>query len=88
MAVYSIEFAHSAYRSFAKLDPLTRQRIAARIDELTVDPRPLNSKRLVNSEELYRIRIGSYRVIYAVEDAVLVVLVVKIGHRRDVYRQL
>jgi mRNA interferase RelE/StbE len=87
-ATYRIEFGSAAQRSFAKLDPHIRERIAPHIDALATDPRPAKAKRLVASEELYRIRVGAYRIVYTVEDDVLVVLVIKIGHRRDVYREL
>ena len=86
MATYRIEFARSAARAFGKLDPQTRRRLEPHVSALAHDPRPEGSKRLVTDDELYRIRVGAYRVVYAIEDAVLVVLVVKLGHRRDVYR--
>lgn len=86
MAAYRIDFAPSAYRAFAKLDPSIRRRLSPAIDVLAEEPRPPGAKRLVADEPLYRIRIGAYRVVYAIEDDALVVLVVKLGHRRDVYR--
>lgn len=86
--MYRIEFAPSAYRQFAKLSPEARRRIAPHIDALAIDPRPSGAVRLTAPEELLRIRVGVYRIVYAVEDERLVVLVLKIGHRRDVYRGL
>jgi len=86
MPAYRIEFAPSAHRQFAKLDPMARARIAPAIDALAEDPRPATAKRLVGEDELWRIRVGAYRVVYAIEDGRLTVLVVKVGHRRDVYR--
>ena len=62
------------------------RRVDARILALAEDPRPPGAKRLAGSEGLHRIRVGDYRVVYAIEDDVLLVLVVRIGHRRDVYR--
>jgi mRNA interferase RelE/StbE len=88
MPTYRIEFGSLASRSFAKLDAPTRRRIAARVDQLADDPRPAGAKRLVAPEELYRIRVGAHRIVYTIEENVLIVLVVKIGHRRDVYRGL
>ena len=88
MATYRIEFARSTARTFGKLDPQTRRRLEPHISALAENPRPEGSKRLVIDDELYRIRVGAYRVVYAIEDEVLVVLVVKLGHRRDVYRDL
>ena len=88
MATYRIEFTQSAARAFGKLDPQTRRRLEPHISALADDPRPKGSKRLVTGDELYRIRVGAYRVAYNIEDELLVVLVIKLGHRRDVYRDL
>ncbi|MDZ4064317.1 MAG: type II toxin-antitoxin system RelE/ParE family toxin [Coriobacteriia bacterium] len=88
MPGFHIEFAPAAYRQFAKLPADAQKRIAPKIDSLTTDPRPPGVKRLLAKDELYRIRVGAYRIVYAIEDARLVVLIVKIGHRRDVYREL
>ena len=76
----------SAYRSFSKLDARVRVRIGAAIDSLAENPRPAGVKRLAGSQDFYRIRVGQYRVVYSIEDDRLVVRVVKLGHRRDVYR--
>lgn len=62
-----------------------RQRIVERISALADDPRPHGSQKL-SGKDRYRLRQGSYRIIYAIEDDALVVYVVKIGHRKDVYR--
>ncbi|MDP2183487.1 MAG: type II toxin-antitoxin system RelE/ParE family toxin [Actinomycetota bacterium] len=88
MATYRIEFAASAHRQFAKLAPDAKRRLAPEIDMLATEPRPHGAKRLATEDELYRIRVGVYRIVYAVENDLLVILVVKIGHRRDVYRGL
>jgi mRNA interferase RelE/StbE len=56
-----------------------------RVEALEADPRPSGCKKLTNSE-LWRIRVGDYRVVYSIEDAKLVVLVVRVGHRREIYR--
>ena len=61
-------------------------RLRTRIDSLADNPRPPDTKKLSGAEELYRIRVGDYRVLYAIQDKVLLVLVVKVGHRREVYR--
>lgn len=64
-----------------------RQRIVKRIQGLESDPRPTGSQKL-SGREKYRIRQGAYRIVYSVEKEELVVYVVKIGHRKDVYRAL
>jgi mRNA interferase RelE/StbE len=63
-------------------------RVNAAILALSEDPYPPGSKKLQGEEDLYRVRVGDYRVLYRVEDERLVVLVVNIGHRRDIYRSL
>lgn len=63
-----------------------RQRVTAAIAALTDDPRPRGSEKLSGAKDRHRIRIGDYRVVYGIEDDVLTVWVVKVGHRREVYR--
>ena len=84
---YAIEIARPAQRQLRKLDRAARARVAARIDQLAEEPRPAGVKRLHGtSTVLYSIREGDHRIVYQVEDDRLVVLVVKIGHRSEVYR--
>ncbi len=63
-----------------------QRRIAAAIDRLAVDPRPSGVRKLTGADNLWRIRVGDYRIVYEIEDDRLVVLIVRIGHRRDIYR--
>ena len=63
-----------------------RQRMVRRIQALADEPRPPGCEKLSGSDDRYRVRQGSYRVVYEVDDSTLTVTVVKIGHRRDVYR--
>jgi mRNA interferase RelE/StbE len=86
MPKYRIEFAASAYRAFGKLDPQVRKRLEPHISALASEPRPLGVKMLAGIDALFRIRVGAYRIVYQIQDDVLVVLVLKLGHRRDVYR--
>ncbi|MCK5417673.1 MAG: type II toxin-antitoxin system RelE/ParE family toxin [Desulfobacterales bacterium] len=85
MAEYKIFFKHSAIKD---LDPIPKkdlQRIIGRIQLLKKDPRPSGCEKLSNQER-YRIRQGNYRIVYSIQDDQFTVWVVKIGHRRDVYR--
>ncbi|NJN61609.1 MAG: type II toxin-antitoxin system RelE/ParE family toxin [Coleofasciculaceae cyanobacterium RL_1_1] len=84
---YRIEFAKRAAKQFSALPKPERQRIATKIDALSADPRPLGVKQLTASDGLYRLRIGTYRVIYTIQAEQLLILVLKIGHRREVYRK-
>lgn len=68
------------------LDDRTRRRIFRAIMALEVNPRPSGAKKLRGESDLWRVRVGNYRILYSVEEARLVVLVVKVGHRREVYR--
>ena len=85
--MYSIEIKQSAAREIEALPARERRQIVERIGLLTDEPRPRGCEKLAGGER-YRVRQGDYRIVYSVEDASLVVWVVKVGHRRDVYRGL
>ena len=85
MERYRIEFARSVRRDLRKINKRDVLRILKAIEKLEVDPRPPNCKKLTRSE-LYRIRVGRYRVVYEVFDETVVVMISKIGDRKDVYR--
>ena len=86
MAGYSVELRRSAAKEIDKIkDKKGRQRIVDRIAALADDPRPPGCQKLAGQES-YRIRQGVYRIVYTIEDDHLVVTVVKVAHRRDVYR--
>ena len=84
---YKILFVSRAERSFKRLSADVQDRIISEISSLSENPRPVGAVKLTGSDNLYRVRVGDYRVIYAVEDDFLVVLVVELGHRRDIYRK-
>ncbi len=88
MAEYRIEFSRRADRQLRSLRRPLQTRVAAAIETLASNPRGAGAKPLAGLQDLWRIRVGAYRIVYAIEDDVLVVLVVKIGHRREVYRDL
>lgn len=83
--MYSVELLPSAARALARLDRAVQRRIARRIDRLAADPRA-GAVKLRGADEVWRVRVGDYRVLYALEEQRLIVLVIKIGHRRDIYR--
>ena len=87
MEKYRVLIKPSAAKEIEAVDQKKdRQRIVTRIRSLADDPRPPGCEKLAGEADRYRIRVGRYRVIYAVGDAQLVVFVVRIGHRKDVYR--
>ncbi len=86
MSAYRIELRPAAVRALRKLDPQVRRRVQGAIALLAQDPRPPSARALQGRPGL-RVRVGDYRIIYTVEDDVLLVVVVRLGHRRDVYDQ-
>ena len=86
MASCRIEFTRSAERDLRRLDRSMLARVMAAIDALADEPRPSGVKKLVGSEHTYRIRVGDYRVVYSIEDRLLLLLVQRVRHRGDVYR--
>jgi mRNA interferase RelE/StbE len=85
---YKIELKPSAIRSLSKIPRDDQRAIRARIDALANDPLPPNVKKLKGEENLYRIRAGDYRIIYQVHKKILLVLVLAVGQRKEVYREL
>ena len=86
MEKYRVSIKRSAVKEIEAIpQKKERQRIIQRIGQLAKDPRPTGSKKL-SGHDRYRIRQGSYRIVYSIEGNELVVVVVKVGHRKDVYR--
>ncbi len=85
MADYAIVFARSARKELEALDAKHLERIFRRIEALAEEPRPSGCKKLAGSKLLWRIRVGDYRVIYAIYDDTHLVDVVAVRHRKDVY---
>ncbi len=85
MGKYRIEIKRSAGKEIRKIkSKKDRQRIIDRISALAEDPRPIGCQKL-SGQDAYRVRQGVYRIVYTIRDDVLLVTIVKIGHRRDVY---
>ena len=85
MAVYSIFFKDSVRKDLDSIAINDLKRIIERIGNLAEDPRPVGCEKL-SGQEKYRVRQGNYRIIYSIQDTELTVWVVKVGHRREVYR--
>jgi mRNA interferase RelE/StbE len=84
---YEVRLAPAAVRQLRKLDPPGRRRVQAAIDLLAEDPRPPGARQLVGGAGEWRVRTGDFRIIYDIQNEELLVLVVKVGHRRDVYER-
>ena len=83
----SIALRPQARRFLRKLrDPALYARLRAAIEDLVSDPRPTGCVKLAGEEALYRVRVGDYRILYQVRDRALLVVVIEIGHRREIYR--
>ena len=84
--MYNIEIAPAAERAIKKLSAEVKKRIIKALLKLGVEARPPGVKKLSGEEDLYRVRVGDYRVVYQIRDNELVVLVLRVAHRKEVYR--
>ena len=84
---YQVRLAPAAVRQLRTLDPPGRRRVQAAIDLLAENPRPPGARQLVGGAGEWRVRTGDFRIIYDIRDEELLVLVVKVGHRRDLYER-
>jgi len=87
MGSYKIFFRRSVIKDLEKIPKKDLQRIMKRIGKLALEPRPPGCEK-ISGQDRYRIRQGNYRIVYSIQENELTVWIVKIGHRRDVYRQL
>ena len=85
MAVYKIFFKKSVWKDFESILKKELKRIVEKIGSLSDDPRPLGSKKLTGQDR-YRLRQGNYRILYSIQDDELTVWIVKVAHRKKVYR--
>jgi mRNA interferase RelE/StbE len=85
--IYTVEVLRQAERFLRSIkDARLYRRLRETIDSLADDPHPPGSKKLIGRPDLYRVRTGDYRIIYQVDSGKLTVLVIEIGHRREIYR--
>lgn len=82
-----VALAPAAARQLRKLDPQSRRRIQAAIELLAIEPRPPAATRLVGGAGEWRVRTGDYRIVYEIDDERLLVLVLSVGHRREIYQR-
>jgi mRNA interferase RelE/StbE len=83
---YEVQILPKAARQIKALSLEIRQDITLTIQSLANEPRPIGVKKLSGEKDIYRVRVGNYRVLYQIIDKVLVVVFVSVGHRREVYR--
>ncbi|MEH2289417.1 type II toxin-antitoxin system RelE family toxin [Nostoc sp.] len=83
---YEVKFSRDAKKQFRKLPIDVQQRIQTKINDLAIEPRPNGVKKLQGDDNSYRVRVGDYQVVYEVDDDVLIVTVIKLGHRSEIYK--
>lgn len=83
MGSYQVELARSAEKDLRRIDRSQTATIYSALERLEKEPRPHGIKKLAGADRTYRIRVGDYRVVYEIEDDILVVLVIQIAHRKD-----
>jgi mRNA interferase RelE/StbE len=86
MASYKLSISKTAERQLRELPKQEKLRVARAITRLANEPRPQGCRKLSGHDDLFRIRVGTYRVIYSIDDHEVVVVILKLGHRKDVYR--
>jgi mRNA interferase RelE/StbE len=86
MASYRIEVSATAERQIRRLPRADQIRVVRVIQALSVNPRPLGCRKLSGHDDVFRVRIGRFRVLYSIEDRRLIIIVLKVGDRKDVYR--
>lgn len=87
MEQYTVEIERTAAKAITKMQSALAQRIVTAIEALAEDPRPHGCVKLSGLSDAYRLRIGDYRIVYLVEDAIRVVTVTRVAHRREVYKE-
>ena len=85
---YRLEIKDSARKQIVRLPKPDQRRVMAAIADLADTPRPDGVRKIVGADSAYRIRVGDYRIVYEIHNRVLTVYVVRVGHRKDVYRGL
>lgn len=86
--IYEVEVSEAAKDFLLSIGKADAKRIGKKIDKLEENPRPAGVEKLSGEENIYRVRSGDYRIIYTIEDKILHVLVLKVGHRKEVCRKL
>ena len=85
--MFTITINPSALKELSKLPKVTIKKAEKAIDSLANNPRPIGVKKLKDTkEDLYRVRVGDYRIIYSIEDEIKIIDILRIGHRKDIYK--
>lgn len=84
---FAIDFKPAALRQLKKISLNSQKRVLQKINSLAENPLPDGVKKLAGSASLFRVRVGDYRIVYLIENEELIVLIVAVGHRREIYRR-
>ena len=85
---YSVELKGSAAKALKKLPRTAQKRIVAKLTEFETSLPPAEETKMKGDNPFHRVRVGDYRIVYEIQNEILVILVIKIGHRKDIYRHL
>jgi len=85
---YKIEWKSSAKKDLKRLPKQAIETILTAVDHLPDNSYPVGSKKIMGTEHTYRLRIGNYRIVYSIENNRLIIEIIRIGHRKDVYRNI
>jgi len=85
---FQVEFSRSAARQFSKLPRQAQQRIVQALEKLSSTGASPNARRLLGEEHAWRLRVGDYRIIYTLNTKVVTIVVLRVGHRREIYRSI
>ena len=87
LGIVTFEWKQSAKKELKKLDKQIIPRILQAVENLANNPYSSGSKKLIGSDSIYRIRVGDYRIVYNIKSSVLIIEIIKVGHRREIYRK-
>ena len=87
MALFEIRWKASAKKELKKIDKVEIKKIVSEIEKLSLEPYPTNHKKILGTEHIFRIKIGSYRVIYSIENQQLIIEIIRVRHRKEAYRK-
>ena len=86
--MYKIEWKHSAKKELKRLNRKDIPRIIEAVENLSIDPYPIGNRKIQGCKQLYRIRVGNYRIVYSVKNKILLIEIIRVGHRKDIYKKI
>ena len=87
MLLFNIHWKTSAKKELKKIDKIEIPKILNEIEKLSIEQHPINHKKIIGTDNIFRIKIGNYRVIYSIENQKLIIEIIRVRHRKEVYRK-